>query len=65
MQRLYHSLSLKSKKNLPVGHQIQASVSFGILNSAFNRLLKLHISTNGSFCFSGSNQEAVVAGPYL
>lgn len=62
MQRLYHSLSLKSKKNLPVGHQIQTPVSFGILNSAFNRLLKFHIGTNGLFCFSGSYQEAVFAG---
>lgn len=64
MQRLYHSLSLKSKKNLPVGHQIQAPVSFGILNRAFNRLLNLHIGTNGFFCFSGSYQGAAVAGSY-
>lgn len=54
MQRLYHSLSLKTKRNLPAGHQIQAPFSFGMLHTAFHKLLRLHIVTNVYFCSHGS-----------
>lgn len=58
MQGFYHSLSLKTERNFPAGHQIQAAFSFGILHTAFYKLLKLHIVTNVYFCFLGSYQKA-------
>lgn len=45
MQRLYHSLGLKTERNLPAGHQIQAPFSFGMLHTAFHKRLKLYIVT--------------------
>lgn len=41
MQSHYHSLGLKTERDLPAGHQIQAPFSFGILHAAFHKLLKL------------------------
>lgn len=49
MQRLYHSLSLKTKRNLPAGHQVQAAFSFGMFHTTLHKLLKFHIATNAYF----------------
>lgn len=65
MQRLYHSLSLKTERNLPGGYQIQAPFSFGILHTAFHKLLKLHIVTNVYFCYHDSYQRAGVVVSHL
>lgn len=65
MQRLYHSLSLKTKRNLPAGRQIQASFSFGILHTALHKLLKFHIITNVYFCSCIFYQRADVAVSHL